>query len=85
MYRSNNLKGFTLIEILLVLAIILAIAVSAFFIYKSVSQKSQLNTETEHLAYIKSSLDSIVNFEGTTLNASLFNYLGLSNNSDGNV
>jgi prepilin-type N-terminal cleavage/methylation domain-containing protein len=83
--RKIKNKGFTLVEMLIVLAIILALSVAAFFIYKNVSQKSQLNKEVEHLSLIKSSLDSISNFGKTTLDTELFKSIEITDNSKGDI
>lgn len=84
MLKLQN-KGFTLVEMLITLAIILIISISAFFIYKNVSQKSQLNNEVEHLSFIKTSIESITNFDKTTLDNEFFKSIALADNSNGDI
>lgn len=83
--RKLKNKGFSLVEMLIVLAIILIISVAAFFIYKNVSQKSALNKEVEHLSLIKSSLDSIQRLDKTTLDADFFKSIEISSDNKGNI
>lgn len=83
--RKLKNKGFSLVEMLIVLAIILIISVAAFFIYKNVSQKSDLNKEVEHLSLIKSSLDSIQRLDKTTLDADFFKSIEISSDNKGNI
>lgn len=83
--RKLKNKGFSLVEMLIVLAIILIILVAAFFIYKNVSQKSDLNKEVEHLSLIKSSLDSIQRLDKTTLDANFFKSIEISSDNKGNI
>lgn len=45
-------KGFSLIEILLVIGIIAILSIAAFVIYQQVSDSNQANTETSHLTSI---------------------------------
>lgn len=84
MLKLKN-KGFSLVEMLIILAIILIISVAAFFIYKNVSQKSDLNKEVEHLSFIKSSLDSIQRLDKTTLDADFFKSIEISSDNKGNI
>ena len=83
--RKLKNKGFCLVELLIVLAIILIISVAAFFIYKNVSQKSDLNKEVEHLSLIKSSLDSIQRLDKTTLDADFFKSIEISSDNKGDI
>lgn len=83
--RKLKNKGFSLVELLIVLAIILIISVAAFFIYKNVSQKSDLNKEVEHLSLIKSSLDSIQRLDKTTLDADFFKSIEISSDNKGDI
>lgn len=83
--RKLKNKGFSLVEMLIVLAIILIISVAAFFIYKNVSQKSDLNKEVEHLSLIKSSLDSIQRLDKTTLDADFFKSIEISSDNKGDI
>lgn len=69
-------KGFTLVEILLALAIIMVIALTAFFVFKFVQEKYRLNKETVNLTSLKSSIESIkkTNVNADLSNGNLVNY-----------
>lgn len=55
----TNKKGFSLLELLLVLGIIAALIVGAFIIYPKVQTSVQTNRELKNLAAIKANIDSL--------------------------
>ena len=57
--RTQNKKGFSLIELLLVLGIIAALAITAFMIYPKVSSSNNAQTESSNINTIKASLASL--------------------------
>ena len=52
-------KGFSLIELLLVLGIIAALAITAFMIYPKVSSSNSAQTEASNINTIKASINSL--------------------------
>lgn len=57
--RTQNKKGFSLIELLLVLGIIAALAITAFMIYPKVSSSNNAQTEASNINTIKASVSSL--------------------------
>lgn len=87
--KNKKKYGFTLIEILLALSIIMVIVVSAFFIFKSVESKTKLDKEVKNLTYLKSSIDSIRDLNKISIDNTILEKLGIldtsSIDSDGNL
>lgn len=74
--RARRQKGFSLIEILLVLGVIAILAIAAFVIYPSVRNRSQANSEVQNLNSIKASINTLYSASGgnyRTLTAGIAN------------
>lgn len=56
--RKINCKGFTLIEILLFLSIILVISILSFLLYKKSSEDYKINVSSKQLISIKNEIDN---------------------------
>lgn len=57
--RKKNIKGFSLLELLLVLGIIAALIVGAFIVYPKVRSSQQAEAEAKNIATIKANLLSL--------------------------
>lgn len=61
----KNKKGFSLLELLLVLAIIAALVVSAFIIFPKIKISQEVSSETKNLSALRSGLSSL--YQSTTI------------------
>lgn len=77
------LRGFTLIEILLVLSVIAALSAAFFFLYLNVNESYKINKESNNIMSIKGALDKL-GFQSNNLNDDTISLLNISANSKTN-
>jgi len=70
-FNRNTSKGFSLIELLLVLGVLAILLVAAFVVYPQVRDRNQANTEVSNLTTIKAGINNLYAAKGG-------NYAGLS-------
>lgn len=70
-FNMNNEKGFSLLEIILVLGIITALIVSAFIVYPKIQSSQRANTEIKNIATIMAGINGLY--------AGMTRYVGLNN------
>lgn len=71
-FNRNTAKGFSLIELLLVLGVLAILLVAAFVVYPQVRDRNQANAEVSNLTTIKANINNLYAARGG-------NYAGLSN------
>ena len=71
-FNRNTAKGFSLIELLLVLGVLAILLVAAFVVYPQVRDRNQANAEVSNLTTIKANINNLYASRGG-------NYQGLSN------
>lgn len=70
-FNRNTSKGFSLIELLLVLGVLAILLVAAFVVYPQVRDRNQANTEVSNLTSIKANINNLYASRGG-------NYAGLA-------
>jgi hypothetical protein len=70
-FNRNTSKGFSLIELLLVLGVLAILLVAAFVVYPQVRDRNQANTEVSNLTTIKAGVNNLYAAKGG-------NYTGLT-------
>ena len=75
--KNKKCKGFSLLEILLVLAIAAALVIGAFIIYPKIQASARVDTEAKNLATITAGIKSLFGSQAT--------YIGLSLDSANNA
>lgn len=58
-FNRNTSKGFSLIELLLVLGVLAILLVAAFVVYPQVRDRNQANTEVSNLTSIKANINNL--------------------------
>ena len=71
-FTRNNARGFSLIELLLVLGVLAILLVAAFVVYPQVRDRNQANAEVSNLTTIKANINNLYASKGG-------NYTGLTN------
>lgn len=71
-FNRNTAKGFSLIELLLVLGVLAILLVAAFVVYPQVRDRNQANAEVSNLTTIKANINNLYASRGG-------NYDGLTN------
>lgn len=70
-FNRNTSKGFSLIELLLVLGVLAILLVAAFVVYPQVRDRNQANTEASNLTSVKAGINNLYAAKGG-------NYTGLT-------
>lgn len=63
-FNRNTAKGFSLIELLLVLGVLAILLVAAFVVYPQVRDRNQANTEVSNLTTIKAGVNNLYAAKG---------------------
>lgn len=63
-FNRNTSKGFSLIELLLVLGVLAILLVAAFVVYPQVRDRNQANTEVSNLTTIKAGINNLYAAKG---------------------
>lgn len=63
-FPRNNKKGFSLVELLLVLGVLAVLLVAAFVVYPRVRDANRANTEVSNLTAIKASINNLYASKG---------------------